>query len=64
MEILQSAKVQEAVCVEHNDHIKQPFDFHPGDNKVWRTVKHELSFVRIPGPTLQFTPSTRWFVAY
>ena len=36
----------------------------PGDNKVWRIVKHELSFVRIPGPTLQFTPTTKWFVAY
>jgi hypothetical protein len=36
----------------------------PGDNKVWRIVKHELSFVRIPGPTLQFTPSTKWFLAY
>ncbi len=36
----------------------------PGDNKVWRTVKHELSFLRVPGPTLQLTPSTKLFGAY
>lgn len=36
----------------------------PGDNKVWRTIKHELSFLRIPGPTLQFTPKSRLFGAY
>ena len=36
----------------------------PGDNKVWRLVKHELSFVRIPGPTLQFTPDTKLFLSY
>lgn len=36
----------------------------PGDNKVWRTLKHELSFLHIPGPTLQLTPNTKWFVAY
>ena len=36
----------------------------PGDNRVWRTVKHELSFLHIPGPTLQFTPRTKLFAAY
>jgi hypothetical protein len=35
----------------------------PGDNKVWRTIKHELSFLRIPGPTLQITPTTEFFGA-
>lgn len=32
----------------------------PGDNKVWKTVKHELSFLRIPGPTFQFTPRSKF----
>jgi hypothetical protein len=36
----------------------------PGDNKVWRTIKHELAFFRIPGPTLQLTPTRRFFLAY
>lgn len=36
----------------------------PGDNKVWRTVKHELSFLHIPGPTLQITPGTRFVGAH
>jgi Predicted periplasmic lipoprotein (DUF2279) len=36
----------------------------PGDNKVWQTIKHELSFFRIPGPTLQFTPEMKFFSAY
>ena len=36
----------------------------PGNNKVWRAIKHELSFLRIPGPTLQFTPKMRFFGAY
>jgi Predicted periplasmic lipoprotein (DUF2279) len=36
----------------------------PGDNKVWRTVKHELSFLRIPGPTLQITPATKFVGAH
>lgn len=36
----------------------------PGDNRVWRAVKHELSFLRVPGPTLQLTPSRKLFGAY
>ncbi|GAC1410913.1 MAG: hypothetical protein NVSMB53_05770 [Gemmatimonadaceae bacterium] len=36
----------------------------PGDNKVWHTIKHELSFIRVPGPTFQFTPVTKFFGAY
>jgi Predicted periplasmic lipoprotein (DUF2279) len=36
----------------------------PGDGKAWRTIKHELSFFRIPGPTLQLTPSSKFFAAY
>ncbi len=36
----------------------------PGDNEVWRAIKHELAFVRIPGPTLQLTPTRKFFGAY
>ena len=36
----------------------------PGDNKIWRTIKHELAFIRIPGPTLQLTPTKKFFPAY
>jgi hypothetical protein len=36
----------------------------PGDNKIWRTIKHELAFIRIPGPTLQLTPTRNFFAAY
>jgi hypothetical protein len=36
----------------------------PGDNKIWRTIKHELAFFRIPGPTLQLTPVRKFFPAY
>ena len=36
----------------------------PGDNKVWRTIKHELAFIRIPGPALQLTPTRKFFAAY
>ena len=36
----------------------------PGDNKVWRTIKHELAFFRIPGPTLQLTPTRKFFPTY
>jgi Predicted periplasmic lipoprotein (DUF2279) len=36
----------------------------PGDNKMWRTVKHELSFLRIPGPAIQFTPRRKGFLTY
>ena len=36
----------------------------PGDNRIWRTVKHELAFLRIPGPTVQLTPTRKFFAAY
>ena len=36
----------------------------PGENKVWKTVKHELSFLRIPGPTFQFTPRSKFLGIY
>jgi hypothetical protein len=36
----------------------------PGDNKVWRTIKHELAYFRIPGPTVQLTPTRKFFAAY
>src|SRR5438309_3549356 len=36
----------------------------PGDNKVWRTIKRELAFFRIPGPTLQLTPTRKFFPTY
>ena len=36
----------------------------PGDNKIWQTIKHELAFIRIPGPTLQLTPTKKFFAAY
>lgn len=36
----------------------------PGDNHVWQTVKHQLAFLRIPGPTLQLTPTRKFFPAY
>lgn len=36
----------------------------PGDNKIWQTIKHELAFFRIPGPTLQLTPIRKFFPAY
>lgn len=36
----------------------------PGDNRIWRAVKHELSFVRVPGPTIQLTPTRKVFAAY
>lgn len=36
----------------------------PGDGRIWRAVKHELAFLRIPGPTVQLTPTRKFFVAY
>jgi len=36
----------------------------PGDNRVWRAVKHELSYYHVPAPALQLTPTTkgiRWY---
>lgn len=28
----------------------------PGDNRLWKTVKHQLSYIHFPAPTLQITP--------
>lgn len=28
----------------------------PGDNRLWKTVKHQLSYIHFPAPTLQLTP--------
>jgi hypothetical protein len=28
----------------------------PGDNRLWKTVKHQLGYIHFPGPTLQLTP--------
>jgi hypothetical protein len=36
----------------------------PGDNRVWKVVKHELSFLRVPGPTLQLTPKGAYLGFY
>lgn len=36
----------------------------PGDNRIWRIVKHELAFIRIPGPTVQLTPTRKFFALY
>ena len=36
----------------------------PGDNRIWRTIKHELAFFRIPGPALQLTPTRKFSIAY
>jgi Predicted periplasmic lipoprotein (DUF2279) len=36
----------------------------PGHNATWRAIKHELSFLHIPGPTLQLTPERKFFLTY
>jgi hypothetical protein len=28
----------------------------PGDNRMWKTVKHQLSYIHFPSPTLELTP--------
>jgi hypothetical protein len=28
----------------------------PGNNRLWKTVKHQLSYIHFPAPTLQITP--------
>ena len=28
----------------------------PGQNPLWKTVKHQLGYIHFPGPTLQLTP--------
>lgn len=34
-------------------------DHLPGNNAIWRAIKHQLSFYHFPAPALQFTPGTR-----
>jgi len=36
----------------------------PGDNKVWRRVKHELSYYRFPAPALVLTPTAKGVAWY
>jgi uncharacterized protein YfiM (DUF2279 family) len=36
----------------------------PGDNHLWRSIKHQLSFYHFPSPALQFTPVTRGLAWY
>lgn len=36
----------------------------PGNNPVWRRVKHELSYYRFPAPALVLTPSVRGVAWY
>ena len=36
----------------------------PGQNPVWRRVKHELSYYHFPAPALRLTPTTRGFAWY
>jgi hypothetical protein len=31
----------------------------PGENPLWKTVKHQLSYYHFPSPALQLTPSLR-----
>jgi hypothetical protein len=36
----------------------------PGDNPIWRTFKRNLSYIHLPSPALQFTPTfeaLRWY---
>jgi hypothetical protein len=28
----------------------------PGDNRLWKTVKRQISYIHLPGPTLELTP--------
>jgi hypothetical protein len=28
----------------------------PGDNRMWKTVKHQLSYIHFPSPTIELTP--------
>ena len=36
----------------------------PGDNPVWRAIKHHLSYYHFPAPALQFAPVTRGIAWY
>jgi hypothetical protein len=31
----------------------------PGENPVWKAIKHQLSYYHFPSPALQLTPSFR-----
>jgi hypothetical protein len=31
----------------------------PGQNRIWRQVKHELSYYHFPAPALRLTPTTK-----
>jgi uncharacterized protein YfiM (DUF2279 family) len=36
----------------------------PGDNRLWRAIKHQLAFYHFPSPALQFSPVTRGIAWY
>ena len=36
----------------------------PGQNQVWRKVKHELSYYHFPAPALRLTPTTKGIAWY
>ena len=36
----------------------------PGENRIWRAIVHELAFVRMPGPTIQLTPTRKFSALY
>jgi hypothetical protein len=36
----------------------------PGNNRLWRTVKHELSYYHFPAPAVQFTPTGKAIAWY
>ncbi|HUQ48625.1 MAG TPA: DUF2279 domain-containing protein [Gemmatimonadaceae bacterium] len=36
----------------------------PGNNRLWKTVKRQLSYIHLPGPTLQLTPKLDAFGFY
>jgi hypothetical protein len=36
----------------------------PGNNRIWKTFKRQVGFIRLPAPVLQITPTTefiRWY---
>ena len=36
----------------------------PGQNRIWRQVKHELSYYHFPSPALRLTPTTKGIAWY
>lgn len=36
----------------------------PGNNRLWKTVKHQMSYIHFPGPTLELTPKFAAFGFY